>query len=82
MISLESVSVVYPGGVLALRETDVTFRAGEFTVLIGASGAGKSTLLRCLNGLVTPTSGRITAEVLVMVSGVDALGALIRRGLK
>jgi phosphonate transport system ATP-binding protein len=32
---------------------------GSFTVLLGASGAGKSTLLRALNGLVTPTSGRV-----------------------
>ncbi|MEM9682584.1 MAG: phosphonate ABC transporter ATP-binding protein [Pseudomonadota bacterium] len=79
MISLESVSVVYPGGVLALRETDVTFRAGEFTVLIGASGAGKSTLLRCLNGLVTPTSGRITADGLGEVMRGAALRAHRRR---
>ncbi|OZO32634.1 phosphonate ABC transporter ATP-binding protein [Pseudomonas aeruginosa] len=47
-------SVVYPGGVTALRDTSIAFRRGEFTVLLGLSGAGKSTLLRSLNRLVTP----------------------------
>lgn len=75
MISLEAASVRYPGGVEALRRTDIVFRPGEFTVLIGASGAGKSTLLRCLNGLVTPTTGRLTAD------GIGAVtpGAVLRR---
>jgi len=62
VISLEGVSVSYPGGVDALKKTDIEFRSGEFTVLIGASGAGKSTLLRCLNGLVPATTGRIVAD--------------------
>jgi len=75
MISLEGVSVRYPGGVDALRRTDIAFRPGAFTVLIGASGAGKSTLLRCLNGLITPTTGTLTAD------GIGAVtpGAALRR---
>lgn len=32
------------------------------TVLLGPSGAGKSTLLRCINGLVTIDSGKITLD--------------------
>ncbi len=32
---------------------------GEVVALIGPSGAGKSTLLRCINRLVTPTSGSV-----------------------
>lgn len=37
--------------------------------VIGANGSGKSTLLRCLNGLVTPTRGR------VLVDGIDVARA-------
>ena len=39
----------------------VTFAChqGEWTLLDGPSGAGKSTLLRAINGLRTPTRGRI-----------------------
>nr|WP_277628385.1 ABC transporter ATP-binding protein [Arsenicicoccus dermatophilus] len=43
--------------------------------LVGANGSGKSTLARMLNGLVTPTEGR------VLVDGLDPAreGAAVRR---
>ena len=62
MLSVHGLEVTYPGGVAALRRTTLSFREGEFTVLLGPSGAGKSTLLRSLNGLVRPTSGTVCAE--------------------
>ena len=46
--------------VLALSETTLEVREGEFLSLIGPSGCGKSTLLRMLAGLIEPTSGQIT----------------------
>ena len=33
--------------------------AGEIFVVMGLSGSGKSTLIRMLNGLLTPTAGRV-----------------------
>lgn len=59
MIQFRNVSVVYPGGVEALKDVSLTLNQGEFVVIVGLSGAGKSTLLRSLNRLVTPTSGEI-----------------------
>jgi phosphonate transport system ATP-binding protein len=67
MIQVEGLSVVYPGGVSALRSVTLHVRKGEFTVVLGRSGAGKSTLLRCLNYLTRPTSGMVA---------VDGLGSL------
>lgn len=55
---LERVQVVYPGGVEALREVDLTLEAGELVCILGENGAGKSTLLRVLAGLTLPTRGR------------------------
>lgn len=62
MIEFRDVSVVYPGGVEALKEVNLTFHPGEFVVIVGLSGAGKSTLLRSLNRLVTPTAGDILID--------------------
>jgi putative ABC transport system ATP-binding protein len=36
--------------------------AGSLTAIMGPSGSGKSTLLSILGGLVTPTSGSVTAN--------------------
>ena len=42
----------------------ITFELEEGKVLsvIGSSGSGKTTLLRCINGLETATSGKITVN--------------------
>lgn len=47
----------------------------DFFAIIGPSGAGKSTLIRCINRLVTPTSGEI------VLYGADVL-SLRSRGLR
>ena len=43
----------------ALRDVSFSAKPGEFIVILGRSGAGKSTLMRCINRLVSPTSGEI-----------------------
>lgn len=80
-IVLEQVSKVYyrdrqPQQVL----TDIhcTVAPGEILGIIGKSGAGKSTLLRLLNGLVTPTQGRILIEG----QDITALSAAALRQLR
>ncbi len=54
-----SLCLTYPDGTRALTGVDFRIAAGEVVAVIGRSGAGKSTLLRCLNGLLTPTSGQV-----------------------
>ena len=39
-IELNRVSKTYPGGVRAVREASLSFRDGEFSVLVGPSGCG------------------------------------------
>ena len=59
LLSVQDLAVTYANGTQALQPTQLTFRPGQFTVLLGTSGAGKSTLLRALNGLVAPTAGAV-----------------------
>jgi polar amino acid transport system ATP-binding protein len=42
-----------------LKGVTMSLFEGQSKVVMGASGCGKSTLLKCLNLLVSPTSGRI-----------------------
>ncbi|WP_181428866.1 ABC transporter ATP-binding protein, partial [Modestobacter versicolor] len=58
-IRLEGVSKVYPDGTTAVRELDLTFAAGELTVLVGPSGCGKTTTMKMINRIIEPTTGRI-----------------------
>ncbi len=60
MLVIEHLSKVYPGGVQALSDINLTVGDGEFVVVIGLSGSGKSTLLRCINRLVEPTEGKVS----------------------
>jgi len=59
-ILIQSVSKRFPNGFEALRGIDTEIQTGSFTVILGPSGAGKSTLLRLMNGLETPTNGKIS----------------------
>ena len=57
-ITLEGISKVYDGGVVAVRDLDLHIADGEFLVLVGASGSGKSTALRVIAGLERVSAGR------------------------
>lgn len=62
MLEAQQLSKVYGSGtvqVQALRGIDLTLRAGELVVLLGASGSGKSTLLNILGGLDVPSRGHV-----------------------
>lgn len=59
LLKVQGLSKAYAKGPAILQDVNLSFREGEFVVILGLSGAGKSTFLRCLNRLVAPTSGRI-----------------------
>ncbi len=50
------------GKVLALNNISFTLESGKIVGLLGPNGAGKTTLIKLINGLLTPTSGKVTIE--------------------
>ena len=72
MLAFDQVEKTYPDGTRVLNSVSFAVPAGQFCVLLGASGAGKSTLLRTVNGLVSPSAGR------VCVDGVEVSAATLK----
>lgn len=68
-IRLVDVSFLYGQGTTyckeALKNVNIEVKEGSITGLIGHTGSGKSTMLQLLNGLASPTSGK------VYLDGVD-----------
>ena len=63
MLSIERVTVAYPGATaLAVETIDLAVAEGEVVALLGPSGCGKSTLLRVVAGLVRPSAGRVVLD--------------------
>jgi len=65
VLEITQVSKSYGHGaatVLALRDVDLSVRAGELVAIMGPSGSGKSTLLTIAGTLEDPTAGRVSVE--------------------
>lgn len=62
MITFEHVSMTYPSGIEALKDTCFQIDDRERIVLYGPSGSGKTTILSLLAGLIKPTEGKIYKE--------------------
>jgi ABC-2 type transport system ATP-binding protein len=61
VVSISGLTKTYASGLKALNGINLEIRKGEIFALLGPNGAGKSTLINAVCGIVTPTSGRITA---------------------
>lgn len=62
VIEIQSLYYTYPSGVEALRGIDVTVHEKEFVAVMGQNGSGKTTFVKHLNGLLKPSTGRVTVR--------------------
>ncbi|GAC67214.1 ABC transporter ATP-binding protein [Gordonia soli] len=80
--SAQELTKVYGTGdtvVEALRGVTISFRAGEFTAIMGPSGSGKSTLMHCLAGLDVASGGRVQIGEVDLTGLDDKAMTTIRR---
>ncbi|WP_406855620.1 ABC transporter ATP-binding protein [Alsobacter sp. KACC 23698] len=57
-VELDNVTMRF-GDFTAVRDINLTVRAGEFFSFLGPSGCGKTTILRILSGFTQPTEGHV-----------------------
>ena len=78
-IRFENANIVYPNGVVGMKDLSLEIQPGEFVVIVGSSGAGKSTLLRAVNGLNPLTSGSVEVDGQKVPAGGRGLRELRKR---
>ncbi|HKF91652.1 MAG TPA: ATP-binding cassette domain-containing protein [Acidimicrobiia bacterium] len=67
VIHTEGLTKIFPGGVKAVDQLDLSVTRGEIFGLLGPNGAGKTTTVGMLTSMVVPTDGR------AVVGGVDVI---------
>src|SRR3974390_2515128 len=61
-VEVRGLRKTYAGGLVALRDIELTINRGEIFALLGPNGAGKTTLINIICGIVTPSAGSIEAN--------------------
>jgi ABC-2 type transport system ATP-binding protein len=77
IISIESVSKSYASGFQALKPLTLNIAKGEIFALLGPNGAGKTTLINIICGIVTASSGSVTADGYDIVRDYRAARSMI-----
>ncbi|MET0742238.1 MAG: amino acid ABC transporter ATP-binding protein [Microvirga sp.] len=77
MIVMQGVEKWY-GDFNALKDINLSVRAGEKIVLCGPSGSGKSTLIRCINHLEAYTKGTIVVDGVTLGDDARTIDAVRR----
>lgn len=58
-VQVDRVTVSYPNGTVALRDTTFSLNGGSICALVGINGSGKSTLFKTIMGIVIPAAGEV-----------------------
>ncbi|WP_140909474.1 ABC transporter ATP-binding protein [Cognatiluteimonas lumbrici] len=77
ILTIRNLTKTYASGFQALKGVDLDIRRGEIFALLGPNGAGKTTLISIVCGIVTASSGTVTADGHDIVRDYRAARSLI-----
>src|ERR1700759_2242687 len=77
VISIKGVTKSYATGFQALKRVDLDIDRGEIFALLGPNGAGKTTLINIICGIVTASTGSVSADGHDIVRDYRAACAMI-----
>ncbi len=76
MLAFRNVSKTFDGNTV-VHPLNLEIAAGRVAVLLGPSGCGKTTILRMVAGLITPTTGEVRVDHVLV--GAKTLGEVRRK---
>lgn len=59
LIEFQNLTKTYGSSVVAIKNLNLSLPKGRIIGLLGPNGSGKTTLIKMVNGLLTPTEGKI-----------------------
>src|SRR5690349_24767271 len=62
VLTVSGLSKTHATGFHALKNVDLENRRGQIFALLGPNGAGKTTLINIICGIVTASTGTVTAD--------------------
>lgn len=62
VLETQNLTHTFPDGTTAITDISLRVNSGEFLIITGANGSGKTVFIRHLNGLLTPTKGKVLLD--------------------
>jgi ABC-type nitrate/sulfonate/bicarbonate transport system ATPase subunit len=80
VLVIENLSMTYKGGTPpVIGPMSLELARGEFVSIVGPSGCGKTTLLNCIGGHLTPTTGSVSINGVVVDRPLPQIGTVFQR---
>ncbi|HAH96663.1 MAG TPA: ABC transporter ATP-binding protein [Firmicutes bacterium] len=72
ILTTKNLTHTFPDGTTGIADISLQFGAGEFVIIAGANGSGKTVFIRHLNGLLTPTRGKVLIDGVPITKNITA----------
>jgi len=59
ILEVQHLTHIFPDGTVAIEDINLKIEPREFVVIAGSNGSGKTVFIRHLNGLLSPTKGKV-----------------------